>query len=90
MSGSANPDVPDLPETCSDDRCGIPIGVIAVKIEPVTVIVVPWPETGIPDIIVGWKLGVYEGAGIAAVRLRIVRPVGAGGRIVRSGGIGVE
>jgi hypothetical protein len=77
MSRSADPAVPDLPESRPDDRCRIPIRVIAVKIEPVTVIIVPWPETGIPEIIVGWKLGVNSRTGIVAIRFV------AGGRIIR-------
>ena len=90
MPRSTDPARPDLPESRPNDRRGIPIRVIAFKIEPVTEIIVPWPETGIPDIIVGWELGVNQWTGIAAIRFVAGGKISRiAGRIIRIGRIGI-
>jgi hypothetical protein len=72
MSPVADLSISDIPETGPDYRRWITISVIAFKVETIAEIEVPWPEAGIPKIVIGWKLGLYEGAGIRAVGLRII------------------
>jgi hypothetical protein len=72
MSPVADLSISDIPETGPDYRRWITISVIAFQVETITEIEVPWPEAGIPKIVIGWKLGLYEGAGIRAVGLRIM------------------
>jgi hypothetical protein len=81
MSRPTKPGICAFPESRSDDGRRITVGVIAVKTEPVTIIEIPWLKAGIPDIIVGRKLGLHQRTGIAAVRLLARR------RIIRIGGI---
>jgi hypothetical protein len=61
--------ITDPPKTLPDDRRRITIGVIAIQAESIAVIELIWLETGIPEIIVRWELGLYQGTGIAAVSL---------------------
>jgi hypothetical protein len=69
MSPVAGLSISDIPETGPDDRRRITISVITFQVETIAEIEVPWPEAGIPKIVIGWKLGLYQGAGIRAVRL---------------------
>jgi hypothetical protein len=88
-----NPGLPirDIPETCPDDRRRITIRVIPFQVETIAEIEVPRPLAGIPKIIVRRKLGLYEGAGITAIRLiapRIIRTLRIGSGIIGSRVVG--
>jgi hypothetical protein len=87
--------ITDPPKTLPDDRRRITISVIAVQAKPIAVIELVWLETGIPEIIVRWKLGLYHRTGITTVRLvappgivRALRIGTCGTPIIRTGIIG--
>jgi hypothetical protein len=67
MRAPATLRITDPSKTLPDDRRRITICVIAVQAEPAAVIELVWLKTGIPEIIVRWKLGLYHWTGIAAV-----------------------
>src|SRR5580700_9969112 len=68
MRSPATLRITDPTKSFPDDRRRITISVIAVQAEPIAIIELVRLETGIPEIIVRWKLGLYDGTGIAAVR----------------------
>jgi hypothetical protein len=69
MRRTADPGIPGPAETRPDNLHRITIRVIAPQAEPITVIILEWPEAGIPDIIIRRQHGLYQGTGVTAVRL---------------------